>query len=70
MGTVFTWADALEDRKRGIQHINEQGLREAVKSTGTIIKTVVEDMISSMQKENISHDEIQQAMLLAVQLRY
>ena len=45
-------------------------MREAVKSAGTTIKAVVEDMISSMQKENISHDEIQQAMLLTVQLRY
>lgn len=47
-----------------------QKVRESVKSAGTTIKAVVEDMISSMQKENISHDEIQEAMLLTVQLRY
>jgi hypothetical protein len=47
-----------------------QKVREAVKSAGTAIKAVVEDMISSMQKENISHDEIHEAMLLTVQLRY
>ncbi len=47
-----------------------QKVREAVKSAGTTIKAVVEDMISSMQKENITRDEIQEAMLLTVQLRY
>jgi len=47
-----------------------QKVRDAVKSAGTTIKAVVEDMISAMQKENISHDEIQEAMLLTVQLRY
>lgn len=47
-----------------------QKVKEALKSSGTTLKAVIEDMISSMQKEIIQPKEIEEAMLLTVQLRY
>ena len=47
-----------------------QKVRDAIKSARTTIKAVVEEMISSMQKEQISIDDMKAAMQLTVQLRY